>query len=210
VRDLGIFGTSGHAREIGDVACDLGYRPIYITHLGRAAIEAWSFPEEIVEESGITGRDMAFAIGIGDNALRQQVATRFAGLPFVTLIHPTATFGQRQRERVEAARGVVVCAGVRLTNNIRVGQFVVFNRDANVGHDGVVGDFAHLAPRACVSGNVRIGARCWIGAGAVVNQGTNERPLAIGDDTVVGSGAVVIGDCEPNAVYAGVPARRIR
>jgi sugar O-acyltransferase (sialic acid O-acetyltransferase NeuD family) len=209
VREIGIFGTSGHAREIADVACDLGYRPIFIAH-DRAALAAWTFDAEAVLESDLRESEWIFAIGVGDNARRQSIAQRHAALPFVSLIHPTATFGQRQRERAEAARGIIVCAGVRMTNNIRIGEFTVFNRDANVGHDCLIGDFAHLAPRACVSGNVRIGERAWIGAGAVVNQGSPDAPLSIGEDVVVGSGAVVTADCEAGGVYAGVPARRLR
>ena len=33
---------------------------------------------------------------------------------------------------------------------------------------------------------------------------------SIGDGVVIGTGAVVIGDCEPNCVYAGVPARIVK
>lgn len=208
MRNIGIFGTSGHAREVADVACDLGYRPVFIAH-DRAALENWAFDDEVILEAELRARDWIFAVGVGNNARRQVVALRHAQLPFATLVHPTATFGQRQRARVDAARGAIVCAGVRFTNNIEVGAFVVVNRDANIGHDCNLGDYAHLAPHACVSGNVRIGTRAWIGAGAVINQGAPTQPLVIGDDVVVGSGAVVTRDCEAG-VYAGVPARKLR
>jgi maltose O-acetyltransferase len=52
---------------------------------------------------------------------------------------------------------------------------------------------------------VRIGDRCWIGARATILPG-----VSIGDGTVVAAGAVVTKDCEPDALYAGVPARRLR
>lgn len=209
MRNIGIFGTSGHAREVADVASDLGYRPIFIAP-DRETLEAWPFDDEVVLEAEIGSRDWPFAIGIGDNSRRRAVALRHASLPFATLLHPTATFGRGQRERTERTCGVVVCAGVHLTNNIEVGDFVVLNRDANVGHDAIIGDYVHIAPCACVSGNVHIGARVWIGAGAVINQGTPSSPLSIGDDATIGSGAVVIADCEAGGVYAGVPARRVR
>jgi acetyltransferase-like isoleucine patch superfamily enzyme len=51
---------------------------------------------------------------------------------------------------------------------------------------------------------------CWVGAGAVVNQGSNTAKRVVGENTVLGSGAVVIEDCEADAVYAGVPAKRIK
>lgn len=211
MKKLGIFGTSGHAREVGDLAWDAGYEPVYVAR-DAEALAAWTFPGEVVLESSLGGAvEMPFVIGIGDNAGRAAVARRFAGrLRFVNLVHPTATFGRGQRERLDASVGVVVCAGVRLTNNIGIGQFVVFNRDCNVGHDCTVEDFVHIAPCACVSGNVHLGRGCWVGAGAVVNQGTPAAPLSLGPECTIGSGAVVTRDCDAGGIYAGVPARRIK
>ena len=51
---------------------------------------------------------------------------------------------------------------------------------------------------------VRIGANCWIGAGAIVLPG-----VTIGDDAIVGAGAVVTRDVPPGATVAGNPARRL-
>ena len=45
----------------------------------------------------------------------------------------------------------------------------------------------------------------WIGARATIMG-----PVRIGAGSVVAAGAVVVKDCEPNGLYAGVPARRIR
>ncbi|MFC9788644.1 acyltransferase [Rhodococcus sp. NPDC127528] len=50
-----------------------------------------------------------------------------------------------------------------------------------------------------------VGDGCWIGARAIVLPG-----VTIGSGCIVGAGAVVTKDCEPNGVYAGNPARRIR
>jgi acetyltransferase-like isoleucine patch superfamily enzyme len=57
---------------------------------------------------------------------------------------------------------------------------------------------------------VHIRSGCWIGTGAAINQGTPHAKLTIGADTTVGSGAVVVKDCDESAVYVGVPARRIK
>lgn len=208
---IGIFGTSGFAREVGDIALDLGYEPLYIAR-DEAELNAWSFPGNAILESRIEDcRDISFAIGIGENAIRQKVAQRFVGqLNFINLIHPTATFGASQRQCIEARRGVIVCAGVRFTNNIQVGDFGIFNLNATVGHDVIVEDFVNLAPGAHISGNVHIGPRCWIGTGAVVNQGTQGNKLHIGANTVIGSGSVVVKACAPDSVYVGVPAKKIK
>jgi sugar O-acyltransferase (sialic acid O-acetyltransferase NeuD family) len=208
---LGIFGTSGYAREVADIAVDLGYEPLFVARDQHEA-DAWAFPDEVVLETEVERHlDIPYAIGIGENAVRERVAGRYLGrLRFATLIHPDASFGRGQREAIEGRQGVVVCAGVRFTNNIRVGDFTIFNLNATIGHDVIVDDFVSVAPGVCISGNVHLRSGCWIGTGAAVNQGTNEAKLVIGARTTVGSGAVVVKDCDEDAVYVGIPARRIR
>lgn len=208
---IGIFGVSGMAREVGDIAEELGYSPIYIAH-NQIELEALSFSGEVILESDINRYlDMSYIIGIGDNGIRHRIAQRYAGhLSFPSLIHPNASFGKRQRQFVEARRGVIVCAGVRFTNNIQVGDFCIFNLNSTISHDVVIDEFVYVAPGAHIAGNVHIGARSWIGTGAAINQGSQVLKLCIGADTIIGSGAVVVRGCKPNAVYAGVPARRIK
>jgi sugar O-acyltransferase (sialic acid O-acetyltransferase NeuD family) len=209
--DFGIFGTSGFAREAGDIAHALGLRPIYFAR-NADELNAWTSPDEVALQSEL-GRygHLKFAIGIGDNKIRQRLASELANtVAFGNLIHPNASFGHRQRERIESRRGVIVCAGVRMTNNITVGDFTIFNLNATVGHDVSIDDFVNVAPGACISGNVHLGARCWIGTGAAINQGTPGEPLRIGADTVIGSGAVVVANCEAGGTYVGVPARKVQ
>lgn len=56
-----------------------------------------------------------------------------------------------------------------------------------------------------VTAPVSIGEGCWIGANVTVLPG-----VTIGSGTVVAAGAVVTKDCEPDSLYAGVPATRRR
>jgi maltose O-acetyltransferase len=50
-----------------------------------------------------------------------------------------------------------------------------------------------------------VGDNVWLGGGVIVCPG-----VTIGDDTVVGAGAVVAADLPPGVVAAGVPARVLR
>jgi sugar O-acyltransferase (sialic acid O-acetyltransferase NeuD family) len=199
------------AREAGDIAYELGYSPIYVAR-DKSQLEAWRFSDEVVLETNVHRyKDIQFAIGIGKNAVRQSVARRFANeINFSNLIHTSATFGQGQRALIGRKQGVIIAAGVRFTNNIQLGNFNIFNQSATIAHDVDFGDFVHIAPGSIVSGNVSIGHGCWIGAGAVINQGSNDKKLHIGENTVIGSGAVVVSPCESDAVYIGVPAKRIK
>ncbi|MBA3677868.1 MAG: NeuD/PglB/VioB family sugar acetyltransferase [Sphingosinicella sp.] len=206
-----IFGTSGFAREVADVAWELGYEAIFVASSALER-EQWSSEDPIIVEDELerySGED--FAIGIGDNVVRRKVAERYADrLHFPSLIHPTASFGKGQREPVLSRRGVIVCAGVRFTNGIAVGDFCIFNLNSTVGHDVVVEDFVNVAPGANISGSVRLSEGVLIGTGAAVNQGKDGRMLTVGAGTTVGSGSVVVRDCDPASVYVGAPAEKIR
>lgn len=208
---IGIFGTSGMAREAGDIAWALGLEPFYVAR-DEAELYAWSFSAQAILEQDV-GRytNMPFVIGVGENNIRKAIAERFKGtLGFTNLIHPSATFGFGQREVLERCKGAIIAAGARFTSGIAVGDFCIFNQNVTVAHDCVVDGYVHVAPGANLSGNVHLKAGCWVGAGAVVNQGSNFQKRVVGENTMLGSGAVVIKDCEANAVYAGVPAERIK
>lgn len=205
-----ILGTGGHARDISDIVAALGRRPIFVTR-SLAERERWSGTDEIVLEDEIVSRPGAdFAIGIGSNHVRAKIAATYTDIRFPALVHPDTSFGRGQRAALDAAIGTVVFAGVRLTGGIKVGAFCTLNLNVTVSHDCEIGDFVNLSPGANIAGNVRLGNGAWIGLGAVVNQGSDDRKVDIGDNTVIGSGAVVLGDCAADSVYVGVPARKIR
>lgn len=52
---------------------------------------------------------------------------------------------------------------------------------------------------------ITIGDGCWIGVGATILPG-----VTIADGCIVAAGSVVTRDCEPDGLYAGVPARRVK
>lgn len=52
---------------------------------------------------------------------------------------------------------------------------------------------------------ISIGDGSWIGARAIILPG-----VRIGGGVIVGAGSVVTSDCEPNALYAGSPARKVK
>lgn len=211
MKKIGIFGTSGFAREVGDIAFYLGFEPIYVARDQREADE-WALTGEVILEQDVhLLKEADFAIGIGENQVRRKVAARYAHqLRFTNLIHPSATFGMGQLAALADRQGVIVCAGVRFTNNIQVGNFTIFNLNATVGHDVICEDFVNIAPGANISGNVHIEAGCWVGTGAAINQGDIVTKLRIGANTTIGSGSVVVKPCDHDAVYVGIPAKRIK
>ena len=58
---------------------------------------------------------------------------------------------------------------------------------------------------AVVALPIHIGTGAWIGARAMILPG-----VTIGRGCVIAAGAVVTKDCEPNTLYAGIPAKAVR
>jgi UDP-3-O-[3-hydroxymyristoyl] glucosamine N-acyltransferase len=74
----------------------------------------------------------------------------------------------------------------------------------SISHDTELGDYVNLNPGAVVAGNVRIGAGCYIGAGATIID-----RISIADEVTVGAGGVVAANIDSPGMYVGVPARRL-
>jgi acetyltransferase-like isoleucine patch superfamily enzyme len=58
---------------------------------------------------------------------------------------------------------------------------------------------------ATLTAPVKIEKGCWIGMGAMILPG-----ITIAEGCVIAAGAVVTKDTEPNGLYAGVPAKRVK
>jgi sugar O-acyltransferase (sialic acid O-acetyltransferase NeuD family) len=144
-------------------------------------------------------------VAVGDSSLKQRIVSRLATkkILFPTLIHPTAVL--QDQSRIQIDEGTVICAGVVLTVDIRIGKHVLVNLNSTVGHDAAIGDFSSVMPGVNIAGEVTIGKGVLIGSGAnIMNR------VSLGDQCKVGMGAVVLSNVEAEKTVAGVPARIIR
>lgn len=103
--------------------------------------------------------------------------------------------------------GAIICANSMITSNVSIGRCFHLNIYSYVAHDCIIGDFVTFAPRVCCNGNVTVKRGAYIGTGAVLKQGSRDRPLVIGEGAVVGMGAVVTKDVLPGDTVIGNPAR---
>lgn len=205
---LAIFGTSGFAREVRDIAVLIGYENVVF--IGTDPKEPVQGFPVVTEESVpvLTDEGWAFSIGIGNPQTRKEIWERYPDLDYVNLVHPAATFGYGQREDLERRKGNIVFAGARFTNQIVIGNFGVYYLNCTVAHDCVVEDFVTICPGVNLSGNVKVMEGAYLGVNSCVLQGkSQEAKITVGHCATVGAGAVVTKNVPDHMVVKGIPAR---
>ena len=162
-----------------------------IAHLGDDSAVFLHRPDEVRLVNGVGS--------IGSTILRQSVYEKFRAKQYVfeTVIHPSAVIAPE----VHTEDGVQVMAGVVVQAGSRLGENVIINTGARVDHDCSIDAHAHIAPGVTLSGHVHVGKGAHIGTGASIIQG-----IKVGAASIVGAGAVVVGDVPAGDTVVGVPA----
>jgi maltose O-acetyltransferase len=134
-------------------------------------------------------------------------AMRAAGFDVSTeaCIWPGASFRSR---RISVGPGVFINVGfyhdgydmLRIGRNVRIGAFV---RVITATHD--IGPSSQRGLIEVVGKPVDIEDGCWIGSGATILPG-----VTIAKGCVIAANAVVTRSTEPDGVYAGIPAKRVK
>src|SRR5271166_6153632 len=168
IKKIAIFGAGGFAREIAwlidEINWDypqfefLGYLPNDPSNLGKND----SRDHILGDINWLDGNQEvdALALGIGNPERKakvvSEVESRFPGLEWPALIHPTVQF-DRTTCRIE--RGVVLCAGCIATVNVVFEEFCMVNLLCTIAHEARIGKYAVINPTANLSGGVTLGDR---------------------------------------------------
>jgi sugar O-acyltransferase (sialic acid O-acetyltransferase NeuD family) len=198
VSRLIIFGAGGFGRELFTAARtqEREVRLMSDTPAPNFAGLAVLSPSDLLPDDEVV-------IGIADGEIRRTIAARCHR--FGKLIAPTAIIGYE----VELGEGAVFCDFTMVTASARIGRHFHCNTSSGVAHDCVIGDFVTFAGGVRCNGNVRIGDGVYVGANAVLRNGTPERPLIIGEGAIIGMGTVVVRNVPPYTTVFGNPARRM-
>lgn len=204
---IAIIGTGGFGREAAPLALAQvdGSRPDPVVFVPRD-------PDDTARVDGLPqipldalADDYRMVVAVADAVQRRRIVEELqaAGRSFADLMADTV----RMRGPSEIGEGAILCDHAVITSRARIGRHFHANLFSYIAHDCVVGDFVTLAPRASVNGNVVLEDDVYVGTGALLKQGTTDRPLVIGRGAIIGMGAVVTRDVAPGTVVVGNPAR---
>ena len=154
---------------------------------------------------GLVSHQKYVLIAIANSQIREKIANQLNidGIQLWTVQADNAVM----MDHIEIGGGAALSPFVTITSNIKIGKCFHANLYSYVEHDCVIGDFVTFAPGVKCNGNIHIDDHVYIGAGAVIKQGTPDKPLIIGKGAVIGMGAVVTKSVPAGVTVVGNPAR---
>ncbi len=204
-----LFGASGHAKVVAEVAAASGVAVIGMFDDDPAkAGGLWSNIAVIGGRNDFDqwhqkNRNAKGFVSVGHNPARISISNWLIGqqVSLASLVHPAAAISAT----AAIGQGALVMPGAIVNADASIGAGTIINSGAIVEHDCVVGDYVHIAPRATLCGGVNIGAGTLVGAGVVVLPG-----VSVGRNVIIGAGSVVLQDIPDDARVAGAPCRPIK
>lgn len=144
-------------------------------------------------------------VAVGDPKTKKKITQRITNknLRWANIIHPNVQVEENQYLKIGV--GNIICNGVIITTNVKIGNHVIINLDCTVGHDAVIGDYCSFMPSVNISGETHFCDGVYCGTGSIiVNQKTIE------EFAIIGAGAVVSKNIPANCTAVGIPARPIK
>jgi len=119
---------------------------------------------------------------------------------------------QNQYELLPHIGNVYIENGVEIGNNVCIDRAVMgstmlsenakVDNLVHIAHGVQIGKNSLIIANAMIAGSVVIGDNVWVAPSSSIRQ-----KLAIGNDSMVGLGAVVVKNVEPNSIVVGNPAK---
>jgi sugar O-acyltransferase (sialic acid O-acetyltransferase NeuD family) len=144
-----------------------------------------------------------FCLGVGGPLLRCKLASEFKELGGMleSVISPYASVASYARMK----DGVSVLTGAIIENDVLIEEGVLINTHASIHHDSMIGRYCEIAPGVRILGTCVVEDFAFIGANAVILP-----KIKVGKNAIVGAGAVVTKNVEPNSLVVGNPAHHVR
>lgn len=204
---LFVFGASGHAKVVIDVArrCGLDVNWLLDDDPTRHGSTILGVPvvggREVLETFSRNAVQGIVAVGANEARIRIARWLQHIGFSLATLIDPASIVSST----ATVGAGTVVMPGAVINAEARIADHVIINTAATIDHDCVIEEGAHVAPGSHLCGNVHVGRAAMIGAGSVVIPSVN-----VGNGATIGAGSTLLKDVPEHVRAAGCPCRILK
>jgi sugar O-acyltransferase (sialic acid O-acetyltransferase NeuD family) len=142
---------------------------------------------------------------LGDNVLRVRFLESARNLGYRTpnYIHPTVIIAPHVKI---AEEGVYILQATQIMPYVTIDRDVMISTGANIIHHSHLSQGTFISNGVCFGANVHSKKFAYVGMGATIMTGVE----ILGEDCLIGAGAVVIKDVPDYAIMAGVPAKVLR
>ncbi len=201
---VAIIGGGGFAKEVIEIAELLGHKIVGIFALENSLKEYkyLGYKDEILSK-----RDSYDAIHIAIGAVNQQgIEIRNElidflqqhNIPSISLISPKATIAKS----VTIKEGTFIAHEVLISCDTQIGNYVIINQRAVIGHDCKIEDRVSIAPLVFLGGGVIVEKESMIGVRATIRQG-----IKIAHNSTIGMGSLVIKSTKPYTLTLQMPSK---
>lgn len=212
MQKIAIFGVGGFGREVLEQIHDIN--KVELTYEIVGFFDDGCPAGELVHDYPTLGgvkelnewkEPIGIVIAIGTPRIKKAILNNIKNslVDYPTIIHPSVITGNRKY--VKIGKGCIICPATIITTDVEIGDFVIINLACTVGHDTVIKDYAAFMPTCNISGEVIIEEGVYCGTGVkIINQ------ISIGDNSIIGAGAIVAKSIPAKCTAVGVPAKPIK
>lgn len=199
------------------------YGEVYLAYLQEAGVDIVGFLDDDPKFEGKEVRGVPVLGGIsaletlkdsdgieavycplGNNILRVKFLSfaRELGYKTPNYIHPSVIISPN----VTIGEGVYILLGTTIMPHTVIKDFVMISMGVHVAHHNVLDEGVFLSTGCNFGASIHAHKYAYCGISSTIMTGLH----TLGEECLIGAGAVVIRDVEPKAVMAGVPAKVLK
>lgn len=199
------------------------YGEVYLAYLQEAGVDVVGFLDDDPKYEGTEVRGVPVLGGVssletlkethgveavycplGNNILRVKFLKYARNLGYETpnYIHPSVIISPN----VTIGEGVYILLGSHIMPHTVIKDFVMISMNVNVAHHNILEEGVFLSTGCNFGASIHAHKYAYCGIASTIMTGLHE----LGEDCLIGAGAVVIRDVEPKAVMAGVPVKVLK
>jgi len=146
----------------------------------------------------------AVFVPIGNNKIRVRILKEFErnGFEIPSFIHKDTII----HSSVKIGKAVYILPGTNIMPLTEIGDYTMISMGVNIAHHNIIEEGCFLSQGTNIGASMHINKLAFVGISATLMTGVK----TIGNNSLIGAGAVVIKDVPDNALMAGVPAKILK